>query len=69
MQKVSDYSMIQGVWAQRNPVMLGRNVAEKTGGLVASSGAKKVLLVYDAGLKAVGTGEKIKKNLEMAVSL
>lgn len=66
MQKVSDYSMVQGIWAQPNPVMLGRNVAEKTGELVASTGAKKVLLVYDAGLKAVGTGDKIRKNLEAA---
>ena len=49
------------VFSSPNPVLFGVGTSKLTGGKLKELGCSKVLLVYDAGIKAAGLADKIDK--------
>lgn len=56
----------KNMWMRPNPVMFGCKTATKAGEVMCGFGCRKVLLVYDAGLKQAGIADRVGGILEAA---
>jgi alcohol dehydrogenase class IV len=52
--------------ASRNPILFGRGVSKRTGAELAAFGCKKVLVVFDKGVKAAGIVDRILDSIHEA---
>ena len=48
----------------KNDLIFGRGAIERLSGVLAGYGAKRLMLVYDAGVKAAGIADKVLAQME-----